>query len=177
MTCSPVTAQQQFVSNAIAGYLRGQVNVCLLLCVYYVVALGLVGMKYAVLVGLMAGLISFIPFVGALVSLATAAIIAFFQFGVVSGSFVAVLAIFAFGLVLENNILVPRLIGEKVGLHPAWVIFGMLTGAVLFGFVGILLAVPLTAVIGVLARFATERYRQSDYYLGKQRPKRSTTKA
>lgn len=170
-----IRGQMRLIDDAIAGYLRGQLNVCLLLCVYYVIALGLAGLKYGVLVGLMAGTISFIPFVGALLSLTVGITLAVFQFENLF-DIVAVAAVFGAGLILENNILVPKLIGEKVGLHPAWVIFGMLAGGVLLGFVGVLLAVPITAVIGVLVRFAASRYRESAFYMGENTRKAKTIK-
>ncbi len=170
---STIREQIHAINHTIAGYLRGQVNVCLVLAVYYVAALSGVGLKYAMLVGIFSGLISFIPFVGIFVSVTTALLIAHFQFDVWI-SFAWVVAIYGFGLILENNILVPKLIGDKVGLHPAWVIFGMLSGGALLGFVGILISVPLTAVIGVLARFAAEQYRESSFYKGpaKRRPRK-----
>ena len=171
-----IREQLQAINHTIAGYLRGQVNVCLVLSVYYVAALSSVGLKYAMLVGVLSGLISFVPFVGALVSLTTAMLIAYFQFGI-GAIFLGVLAVYGFGLILENNILVPKLIGDKVGLHPAWVIFGMLAGGALLGFVGILISLPLTAIIGVLARFAAERYLESSFYAGpkKRGRKKATT--
>ena len=82
--------------------------------------------------------------------------------------FPLIAGIFLFGMIVEGNFLTPRLVGKKVGLHPVWIIFGMLSGAALFGFVGVLLAVPISAVIGVLIRFALERYLQSEYYRGMQ---------
>lgn len=163
-----IREQARKVDETIASYLRGQVNVCLLLCVYYVLALAFfVHLKYAVLVGVLAGLISFIPFIGAVTSLGVALGVAYFQPGG-DVMMVKVLVVFAIGLFLENNILIPRIIGGKVALHPAWMIFGILAGGALLGFVGVLLAVPLTAVIGVLGRFAVEQYQSSEMFKGEK---------
>ncbi len=171
-----IRRQARLIDYTIAAYLRGQVNVCLLLCVYYVSALwGFVGLNYAILVGILAGLISFIPFVGAVVSLLAALGVAYFQFGDAAG-IIKVFIVFGFGLFLENNVLIPKLVGDKVGLHPAWVIFGMLTGGALLGFVGVLMAVPLTAIIGVLARFAVEQYQESAMYEAEDPPQKTKKK-
>lgn len=160
-----IREQVRLMDNTISGYLRGQVNVCLILAVYYAVVLSLAGLKYGILVGIVAGLISFIPFVGALVGFVVATLIAVFQFDEFY-RVIIVMAVYGFGQFLEGNILVPKLIGDKVGLHPAWVIFGMLAGGALLGFVGVLLAVPISAIIGVLVRFSIEQYRKSPMYQG-----------
>lgn len=160
-----IREQVRLMDDTISGYLRGQVNVCLLLAVYYAIGLSLAGLKYGILVGILTGLISFIPFVGALVGFAISALIAIFQFDDILRVGI-VMFVYGFGQFLEGNILVPKLVGDRVGLHPAWVIFGMLAGGALLGFVGVLLAVPISAIIGVLVRFATEQYRESSMYQG-----------
>lgn len=160
-----IREQMREIDRTIAGYLRGQVNVCLLLAAFYMVALGLTGVNYGVLIGLISGLITFIPFVGAMFGFVVAMAIALFQFDEF-WRIALVAGVYGLGQMLEGNVLVPKLVGEKVGLHPAWVIFGMLAGGVLFGFVGVLLAVPITAVIGVLVRFAIQHYRESRIYVG-----------
>lgn len=173
-----IREQVRLMDQTISGYLRGQVNVCLILAVYYAVGLSLTGLKYGILVGIMTGLISFIPFVGAFVGFAVAALIAVFQFDDIL-RIAVVLVVYGIGQFLEGNVLVPKLIGDKVGLHPAWVIFGMLAGGALLGFVGVLLAVPITAVIGVLVRFAAQQYRKSSVYQGDEEyvaPKRKSGK-
>lgn len=158
-----IREQMAKIDETISAYLRGQVNVCFALSVYYVLALGLLKLKFFLIVGLVGGLLAFVPFVGAMSSFLAAMLIGWFQFGDVT-SLAIICGIYAFGQVLEGNILVPNLVGDKIGVHPVWVIFGMLAGATLFGFVGILLAVPVTAIIGVLVRFAIERYRGSELY-------------
>lgn len=163
---APIIREQvREMDRTIASYLRGQVNVCLLLALFYAVGLSLTGLNYGILVGILSGLISFVPFVGALVGFVVATVIAIFQFDDIFRVLV-VMVVYGLGQFLEGNILVPKLIGGKVGLHPAWVIFGMLAGAAIFGFVGVLLAVPISAIIGVLVRFATQRYRESVLYQG-----------
>jgi predicted PurR-regulated permease PerM len=160
-----IREQVREMDRTIASYLRGQVNVCLLLAVFYGIGLSVAGLNYGVLVGILSGLVSFIPFVGALTGFVVATVIAIFQFDDMMRIFIVV-GVYGFGQFLEGNILVPRLIGSKVGLHPAWVIFGMLAGGAILGFVGVLLAVPISAIIGVLVRFATQRYRDSVLYQG-----------
>jgi predicted PurR-regulated permease PerM len=162
------TIRQQLakINDTLAGFLRGQLNVCLILAIYYSIGLSLAGLKFGMVIGLIAGFLVIIPYVGALFSALVGLSVAFFQFD----NFVdiaIVLGVFLLGQTIEGYFLTPKLVGEKVGLHPVWIIFGMLAGAALFGFVGVLIAVPVTAVIGVLIRFATERYLQSSYYRGR----------
>ncbi len=154
------------VDDVLGGFVRGQGTVCLILGAFYAVSLSLVGLEFGLLIGIIAGLISFVPFVGALVGLALSMTQAIMQFWPEYGLIAATAAIFLAGQVLEGNILTPRLLGDRVGLHPVWVMFGLLAGGALFGFVGVLLAVPATAAAGVLVRFSHERYLQSRLYLG-----------
>ncbi|MFP6741924.1 MAG: AI-2E family transporter [Alphaproteobacteria bacterium] len=153
------------INDTLAGFVRGQGLICLILMTYYGIGLTLVGLDFGLVVGLMAGALSFIPYVGAITGFVTAVTLALLQFDDLL--WVGVVAvIFGIGQVVEGNILSPKLVGERVGLHPVWIIFGALAGVALFGFVGMLLAVPATAVIGVLVRFAAERYQASPVYLG-----------
>lgn len=160
-----IREQMHEIDRTIAGYLRGQVNVCLLLALFYMIGLGLTGLNYGALIGLISGLISFVPFVGAMLGFVVAMAVALFQFDEF-WRIALVAAVYGLGQAIEGNILVPKLVGDKVGLHPVWVIFGMLAGGVLFGFVGVLLAVPITAIIGVLVRFMIREYRESLIYVG-----------
>ncbi|MFW0777712.1 MAG: AI-2E family transporter [Rickettsiales bacterium] len=159
------TVREQFaiIDQTLAGFVRGQLNVCLLLGTFYAIALSITGLKFAILIGLGTGLLIILPYVGFLVGFLVGMIVAIFQFDN-NSAVLAVFGIFMAGQVLESYFLTPKLVGDKVGLHPVWIIFGMLAGAALFGFVGVLLAIPGTAVIGVLIRFALEQYRKSDYY-------------
>ncbi len=154
------------IDKTLAAFIRGQGTVVLILGVYYGVALMLVGLQFGLVVGAIAGLISFIPYIGALVGGALALGLALFQFW---GDWVwvgAVAAIFMAGQFLEGNILTPKLVGSSVGLHPVWLIFSLSVFGSLFGFVGMLVAVPLAASIGVLVRFGLDRYRSSKLYVG-----------
>ncbi len=153
------------IDRNLAGFARGQATVCLLLAIYYAAGLSLIGLDFGLAVGLGIGLLSFIPYVGSITGFVVAIGIALAQFDNWS-SIGLVVVVFAIGQVLEGYVLTPRLVGNRVGLHPVWVIFALLAGGALFGFVGLLLAVPSAAVIGVLARFAVGRYRDSRYFRG-----------
>ena len=153
------------IDRTVAGFVRGQATVCLILAVYYAVGLSLVGLEFGLLIGLGTGLISFIPYFGMMMGLAAGFGVALAQFSDI-GSIALVAGVFAVGQVMEGNFLTPNLVGERIGLHPVWIIFALLAGGTLFGFTGILLAVPAAAVIGVLVRFALERYRDSRLYEG-----------
>jgi predicted PurR-regulated permease PerM len=154
------------VDAAIAGFVRGQTAVCLILGSFYAVALTLSGLNFGLLIGLISGVITFIPYVGSMTGLTLAMAVAVAQFWPQWGSILEVLAIFLVGQFLEGNLLSPKLVGESVGLHPVWLIFALLAFGYLFGFVGLLVAVPLAATIGVLMRFALQRYRESMLYTG-----------
>lgn len=153
------------IDTTLAAFVRGQSSVCLVLAVMYGVGLTMVGLKSGLLVGLGAGFISFIPYLGAASGLAVGLGIALFQFSDWL-PIVIVAAIFLTGQTLESYVLTPRLVGDRVGLHPVWIIFALLAGGALFGFTGVLIAVPVAAVIGVLVRFAISRYLTSPLYDG-----------
>ena len=154
------------IDAAIAGFVRGQSAVCLILGSFYAIALTVSGLNFGLLIGLISGLITFIPYVGSMTGLVLAVGVAVAQFWPAYGSILVVLGIFLVGQFLEGNVLSPKLVGESVGLHPVWLIFALLAFGYLFGFVGLLVAVPMAATIGVLARFALNRYRQSSLYTG-----------
>ena len=160
-----IRGQCRAVDDTLAGFVRGQGLVCAILGAFYALSLVLLGLDFGLIVGLAAGAVSFIPYVGAIAGLVVSVGMAFLQFDDLAWVG-AVAAVFVVGQVVEGNFLTPRLVGDRVGLHPVWVIFGALAGAALFGFVGILLAVPATAVVGVLARFSIDRYVDSPLYLG-----------
>lgn len=154
------------VDGAIAGFVRGQTAVCVILGSFYAVALSVSGLNFGLLIGLISGLITFVPYVGSMTGLVLSLGVAVAQFWPDYASIATVLAIFLFGQFVEGNVLAPKLVGESVGLHPVWVIFALLAFGYMFGFVGLLVAVPLAATIGVLARFALRRYLQSSLYTG-----------
>ena len=160
-----IREQVKAIDRTIAGFLRGQASVCLVLAVWYAVGLTVVGLKFGLLVGLGAGLISFIPYVGATTGLLVGVGVALAQFGP-TPMVLAIVAVFMIGQAAESYVLTPRLVGERIGLHPVWIIFALLAGGALFGFTGILLAVPAAAVIGVLVRFGLGRYLESPLYKG-----------
>ena len=151
------------INVTLAAYLRGQLTVMLLLAVFYSIVFSVLTLKYAILLGVLAGLLVIIPYIGTWVSIALGMTVAYSQFGV-STPFWIILSVYALGQVLESQILTPKIVGDKVGVHPLWLLFGMLAGGVLLGFVGVLLAVPLTAVISVLVKFVIERYLASTLY-------------
>ncbi len=153
------------VDRTLAGFLRGQGTVCIILGLFYAIALSIAGLDFGLVVGLVAGLLSFIPYAGAVIGMVLSVGLALLQFD--DWPRVAIVAgIFVVGQAVEGNFLTPKLVGESVGLHPVWIIFGLLAGGALFGFVGVLLAIPAAAVIGVGVRFALDRYLQSRYYRG-----------
>lgn len=154
------------IDAAIAGFVRGQTAVCLILGSFYAVALTLSGLNFGLLIGLISGVITFIPYVGSMTGLVLGVGVAVAQFWPEWSSIVMVLGIFLIGQFVEGNVLAPKLVGESVGLHPVWLIFALLAFGYLFGFVGLLVAVPLAATIGVLMRFALQRYRESALYTG-----------
>lgn len=155
------------IDAVLAGFVRGQVSVCLVLGTYYAVALMLAGLQFGLIVGAIAGAITFIPYVGALVGGALAIGLALFQFWGDWFQIGIIAAIFAVGQFMEGNVLTPRLVGKSVGLHPVWLLFALSAFGSVFGFVGMLIAVPVAASIGVLTRFAMEQYRASRLYQGK----------
>lgn len=154
------------VDAAIAGFVRGQSAVCLILGTFYAIALTLTGLNFGLLIGLISGLITFIPYVGSMTGLILSLGVAVAQFWPDYMWIALILGIFLIGQFLEGNVLSPKLVGESVGLHPVWLIFALLAFGYLFGFVGLLVAVPLAATIGVLARFALRRYLESSLYTG-----------
>lgn len=158
-----IREQLAAIDRALSGFIRGQTNVCLIMASYYGIALTFLGLKFGLGLGIMTGLLLFVPFVGFATGFTLSMAIGLFQFGL-SMPLLGVLGIYLVGMLLESSVITPKLVGSRVGLHPLWIIFGMLCGATLFGFVGILLAVPVTTVIGVLARFAMERYLHSSLY-------------
>ncbi len=154
------------IDNVIAGFVRGQGSVCLVLGIMYAIGLTFAGLNFGLLIGLFAGLISFIPYVGSTVGLVVALAVAFIQFWPDWINILAVAAVFFAGQFLEGNVLQPKLVGNRVGLHPVWLMFALFAFGSLFGFVGMLVAVPAAAAVGVLTRFALGRYMQSPYYKG-----------
>ncbi|MBB3972304.1 AI-2E family transporter [Hansschlegelia beijingensis] len=158
------------MDESIAGFVRGQALVCLLLGTFYGIALSTVGLNFGLVIGLAAGLIGFIPYVGSLTGLIVSVGVATVQFWPDWTMILLVFGIFVIGQFVEGNILQPRLVGASVGLHPVWLMFALVAFGYLFGFVGLLVAVPLAASLAVLMRFAIRRYLESPFYTGAQGP-------
>ncbi len=154
------------IEKTISAYVRGQSGVCLILGSYYALGLTLAGLSYGLLIGVVSGLISFIPYVGSLTALVLSLGVAVAQFFPDWGAILMVAGVVLLGQFLEGNVLSPFLVGHSVGLHPVWLMFALIAFGYLFGFVGLLLAVPLAAAAGVLIRFAIRRYLASPLYTG-----------
>lgn len=154
------------INASTAGFVRGQGTLCLVLAAMYALGLTLVGLNFGILIGLFAGFISFIPYIGSLLGLVVAVGVALVQFWPDWIMVVATAVVFFTGQFIEGNILQPRLVGKSVGLHPVWLMFALFAFGALFGFVGLLIAVPAAAAIAVLIRFAIDRYLESPLYRG-----------
>ena len=155
------------IDRAIAGFLRGQSLVCLFLGLWYGIGLSLIGLNFGFLIGICAGVLSFIPYVGSLTALVLAAVISIVQGWPSWLLFFLAMGVVGTGQFLEGNVLTPRLVGASVGLHPVWLMFSLFAFGSLFGFTGLILAVPVSAMIGVLCRFALRRYLESPLYNGR----------
>lgn len=170
-----VRAQARLVSDTLVGFVHGQALVCMILAIYYGVALTVAGLASGLALGFLIGVLAIIPILGVTTGLVIAIALAATQYGSWTEIFV-VCGIFLFGQLVEANILTPKLVGDRIHLHPVWVIFALFAGGTLFGFLGILIAVPAAAVIGVLIRFALLRYRRSAIYDSKpQNPLREVS--
>jgi predicted PurR-regulated permease PerM len=159
-----VRALAREVDDTIRGFVRGQSALCLSLAVFYAAVLWLIGLKHGALIGLAAGLLSFIPYLGSLSGLLIATSVAVAQFWPNWSSILLVPATFLVGQSLGDYVLSPYLVGRRVHLNAVWVIFALFAFGYLFGFVGLLIAVPLAAAIGVLTRFALRQYYESPLY-------------
>lgn len=152
------------VDTAIAGFVRGQGTVSLILGLFYAIGLTLAGLNFGLLIGLLTGVLSFIPYIGSAIGLILSIGVALVQFWPDYIQIGIILAIFVFGQFVEGNFLQPKLVGDSVGLHPVWLMFALFAFGSLFGFTGMLIAVPAAAAVGVLVRFVLGRYLESDIY-------------
>jgi len=155
------------IDRALAGFLRGQSIVCLILGLWYGIGLSLIGLNFGFLIGFSAGMLSFVPYVGSMLALVLSVIIAIVQGWPSWSMTLLALAVVGSGQFLEGNVLSPKLVGESVGLHPVWLMFALLAFGSMFGFVGLLIAVPVAAALGVLVRFALAQYRNSEFFQAK----------
>ncbi|MGM0421902.1 MAG: AI-2E family transporter [Pseudomonadota bacterium] len=156
------------IDETLAGFLRGQGLVCLLLGMFYALGLTIVGLNFGVVIGLFIGLISFVPYIGAIFGGMLCVGIAALQFSALEPVLLVGL-VFAIGQFLEGNILAPKLVGDNVNLHPVWIIFALLAGGSLLGFMGVMIAVPVAAVLGVVARYLVHYYLHADVYTEKKK--------
>jgi predicted PurR-regulated permease PerM len=158
------------IDTALAGFIRGQGTVCLLLGLFYAIGLSLAGLKFGLAIGMAAGLLSFVPYVGALIGGLSAIGVGLVQFWPDYSSILIIIGVFVAGQFIEGNFLSPKLVGGSIGLHPVWLMFALFAFGYLFGFVGLLLAVPLAAAAGVLVRYGLTRYLDSKLYRGVPEP-------
>ncbi len=155
------------IDNALAGFIRGQSLVCLFLGLWYGVGLTLIGLDFGFLIGAIAGILSFVPYVGSLIALVLSIAVSLVQGWPSPKLFFMALAVVVAGQFLEGNVISPKLVGESVGLHPVWLMFALLAFGQLFGFVGLVVAVPAAAAIGVIVRHLIGLYLASPFYLGR----------
>jgi len=161
-----IREQMRLIDRTLSGFVRGQLMVCLMLGTFYAIGLTVVGLDFGLVIGLATGLVSFVPYFGMLAGFVVGIGVAVAQFGSwVPVALVA--AVFVIGQFVEGNFITPRVVGNRIGLHPVWLIFALLAGGALFGFTGLLLAVPVAAVLGVLVRFSLERYLAGAAYRGR----------
>jgi predicted PurR-regulated permease PerM len=162
-TLMTVREQVRIVSDTLVGFIHGQALVCLILAIYYGTTLSFAGLESGLALGLLIGVLAIIPILGGATGFVLALGLAASQYGTWR-EIIIVCIVFAVGQGMESNFLTPKLVGDRINLHPVWVMFALFAGGTLFGLVGILFAVPAAAVIGVLVRFALMRYRRSAVY-------------
>ena len=158
------------IDLTISGFVRGQVTVCIILSIIYALGLTFIGLDFGLVIGLLSGLLSFIPYIGFLCGLVVALTVAFSQFDLIYNIFL-VIFVFGLGQIIESVFLTPKLIGDKIGLRPVWIIFSLMFGGSIYGFLGILLAIPVAATVGVLLRFSVTKYLESSIYSGHSKNK------
>ena len=163
------------VDEVLAAFVRGQITVCLIMATYYSVGLMLAGLQFGLLVGFTAGTVTFIPYLGPLLGGTLGITLALVQFWGDWVSIAIVVVVIAFGQFIEGNIITPKLVGKRVGLHPVWLLFALSAMGTVFGFVGLLVAVPTAAALGVLTRFVVAKYHQSLLYQGQIEDDRTDT--
>ena len=166
------------IDAALAAFMRGQLSVCLAQGLFYGIGLWLIGLQMGLLIGIMTGLLAFIPFLGMAVGLFTAFVVAVIQFQFESVTpYLLIAGVFSVGQMLEGFVLTPKLVGDKLGLHPAWVIFALLAGGQLGGLLGVLIALPMTAILSVLVAEGLHIWHNSDYYTHKPKATKASKKA
>lgn len=160
---SEIFEQCDLIDQALSIYIRAQINVCLIMGAYYALALSIVEHELGLIIGLLCGLLMIIPYIGIVIGFGLSIITGIMQFASYN-QFVLIIIIFAVGQIIEGNFITPRLIGDKIGIHPAWMIFSLLIGGNLFGFYGLLFAVPVCAIVKILLNFGLSKYLNSPIY-------------
>jgi predicted PurR-regulated permease PerM len=158
-----ILEQLHLIDKAVAGFIRGQINVCFIMSIIYSSGLYFIGIDFALILGIIVGFLCFIPYLGFIVGATTVLVTSYFQYHQFE-SLVPILIVLAIGQIIEGNFITPKLVGEKVGVHPAWIFFAIMLLGNLFGFWGVLLAVPISAIMAVLIRFLVKMYISSNYY-------------
>jgi len=154
------------MDNMQSGFIRGQIFVCLLQASFYIIALNIIHIDYATTLGFITGIMTFIPYIGAAIGFIIVSMVGLIQYLPDYTPFIWICAVFAVGQTLEAYVWIPKIVGSSVALHPLWIMFSLLAFGSIFGLSGMLIAVPVTAAIGVLTRFALEKYIQGPYYYG-----------
>ncbi len=153
-------------NTALAGFVRGQSLVCLCLAIFYAVGWSVIGLNYAIILGVLVGVLAFVPFVGVLFAVSLSLLVALGQYGLDFRALALVIGVFLVGQALESSVLTPNLIGTRIGLHPVWVLFAVFAGGSVAGLAGVFVAVPVAAVLGVVVRAVLSHYRDSYFYSG-----------
>ena len=151
------------INELLSAYIRGQLNICLMLTVYYVIGLHVIGLDLALLLGILSGFLIIIPFIGALISFLLVTISCYFTFGA-GVELIYATILFIFGHIVEGYILAPKIIGDRIGLHPVWIIFAVFAAGSLFGFIGVVFAIPLAGIVKVLLSHIIDYYKSSNIY-------------
>lgn len=162
-----ISAMLGDIDASLAGFIRGQLIVCFLLGAFYAIGLSVMGLQYGFFIGAASGLLSIVPYVGSIFGLVASVGMAFYQFGGWEYPLIT-LGIFIAGQLVEGNYLTPKLVGDSVGLHPLWIIFALMAGGTLMGLMGMVIAIPVAAIIAVLVRYGIAEYKTTSYYKGKK---------
>jgi len=158
------------INTKLSGFIRGQILVMVILSIGYSIALSIAGLNYGILIGIMSGLLSIIPLVGSTIGLLASVLIAYMQEGNLTYPAI-IAAIFLAGQLIEGNVITPYVVGESVGLHPLWIFFALLAGGAMLGIVGMLISVPVAAIISVLSHYFIKKYKDSSFYKGTKQTK------
>ena len=151
------------IDTSIFAYLRGQLNVCLFFALYYGTLLPIIGLKAGFMLGIMMGIIMFIPYIGFFVGCGICLIVSFLQFGI-SDQFYVICVMFAIGQIIDANYVTPKFVGDKVGIHPAVIVFGLFASTSIFGITGAILALPITTSCAILIRYSIKQYKKTPYF-------------